>query len=210
MLLLRVVGATISLALAAPTFPVTRPMTAERLIELLPADAPTQPDMVFQNYPLVHRVDCEHSRGTAFRVGGPHWLSVAHVTDSVCAVEGHPLQMVEQDGAHDFSRFDTPDAVPNGFAIDCDGFRPGHWYWAVGHALGAPFQTAVAIYATIYRSDLNGQRIFVGVRTVIPGMSGGPVLDPETGKVVGTVNAYNAEDHLSFSRELRDTSLCPK
>jgi S1-C subfamily serine protease len=41
---------------------------------------------------------------------------------------------------------------------------------------------------------------------VIPGMSGGPVID-QTGAVVGTTNAYMPDTGISFSRDLRDTSF---
>jgi hypothetical protein len=41
-------------------------------------------------------------------------------------------------------------------------------------------------------------------------MSGGAVLDADTGAVVGTVNAANWEDGTSFSIPLSDTPVCKK
>jgi hypothetical protein len=201
----------LALALLAPSaaIPQTQPLRPQDLVKLLPAVEPQQPDIVFQNYPLVHRVDCFEGRGSAFRTGDNHWMSVAHVTKlRLCNIGGSPFAVTNQDGAHDFAQMDTPTGVPNGFPIDCGGFVPGRWYWAIGYAGGAAFQTAVAIYATIYTRTDDGERIFVGMHTVIPGMSGGPVLDPATGAAVGTVNAYNSDYRLSFSRELKDTSAC--
>jgi hypothetical protein len=185
------------------------PVSPNELIRLLPAATPQQSDLVAQEYPLVHRVDCFEGRGSAFRVGQNHWMSVAHVTAlHLCEIGGDPFTVTNQDGADDFAQMDTDTGVPNGLPIDCRGFVPGHWYWAIGYPGGHERQLAVAIYATIYTAEQNGQRIFVGVHTVIPGMSGGPVLDPQTGAVVGTVNAYDPDDHLSFSRELKDTAAC--
>lgn len=167
----------------------------------------SSPDVVFQNYPAVHRVDCDNWRGSAFRTGPHEYLSVAHVTiGEGCTIEGEPILRVTESTDKDFTELHTSRAG-NGYAIDCKGFIPGHWYWAVGFARGAGFQTAVAIYATYAMAD-NGERIFIGLHTVIPGMSGGPVIDPETGKVVGLVNMYNPEYNLSFSRELKETSAC--
>jgi hypothetical protein len=197
-----------TIVVASPAIPQTTPMTPGKLIKELPADEPTQPDVVFQNYPLVKRIDCAQGRGSGFRIGQRHMLSVAHVTAlSECGIGGFPISVTEQDGEHDFARLNSGESAPNGIAIDCRGFQPGHWYWAVGFAKGADFQTAVAIYATVFRGP-DGKRILIGQHTVIPGMSGGPVLDPATGAAVGTVNAYVPGDGLSLSRELKDTSVC--
>jgi hypothetical protein len=170
-----------------------------------PADAPDA--LLFVKYPLIHRVDCDEGRGTAFRVGVNHWLSVAHVTGMHnCTVDGNKIAVTEQDGGRDFARFDTMSAVPNGIRLNCHGFIPGHWYWSIGYARGAGFQTAVALYAT-YAKSPDGKRALIGPYNVIPGMSGGPIVDEE-GEVVGTVNAYIPGTPISLSRELKDTSIC--
>jgi hypothetical protein len=178
------------------------PALAFSLVSATPPDS-----KLFVNYPLVHKVSCDEGSGTAFRVGRNHWLSVAHVaTLSHCEIDGQRVTTTEIDGKHDFARMDTAFGVPNGLAVNCAGFIPGHWYWAIGHAKGLPFQTALAVYAT-YARDGNGKRVFIGEYDFIPGMSGGPVLD-ELGQVVGTVNAFIPGTPISLSRELRDTSIC--
>jgi hypothetical protein len=202
-------AAFLAMCLLTPAAAQTPPMTPAQLVRLLPAEQPEQPDMVLQDYPLVHRVDCFEGRGSAFRVGKNHWMSAAHVTRlHFCSVALSPLTVTYQDETADFAEFDTPLGVPNGFPIDCGGFKPGHWYWAIGYPNGGVQQIAIALYATIYRHDGDGFRIFVSPHDVIPGMSGGPILDPDTGAVVGTVNANNDEYNLSFSRELKDTVAC--
>ena len=88
--------------------------------------------------------------------------------------------------------------------VDCGGFVPGNTYWAYGQADGKPFQTRLQLTATWLRSP-EGLSVLVGPH-VIPGMSGGPIVGAD-GAVVGTVNAYNLLG-MSFSRELRGTSVC--
>jgi hypothetical protein len=156
-------------------------------------------------YAPVEQVFCAGSLGTAFRIRGGKFLSVAHVTSGEgCTIDGALLNAVPEEGL-DFS---VIEGLPKGmsFKINCDGFVPGQWYHAIGHARGLPAQTVVTIYATTYRHP-DGMVIFFGPQTVIPGMSGGPVLN-QAGEVVGMVNAYNPFFGLSFSRELKDTSLC--
>jgi hypothetical protein len=173
----------------------------------LAAPQPVYSPISFVQYPMVHRVDCAEGRGTAFRAGANHWISVAHVTAMHdCRIDGAPVTVTEQDGVNDFSRLDTATGAPNGFRINCHGFVPGQWYWSVGFAGGAPWQTALAVYAT-YAKAPDGKRVLIGPNDFIPGMSGGPVLN-EAGEVVGTVNAYVPGTPISLSRELKDTSAC--
>jgi hypothetical protein len=41
-------------------------------------------------------------------------------------------------------------------------------------------------------------------------MSGGPVLDAETGKVVGTINVYDEPSGMSGSVPLSETPVCKR
>jgi hypothetical protein len=169
--------------------------------------SPEQSQLAFPNYPQVKRVDCDEGRGTAWRLDGPHWASVAHVTAlHDCEIDGLPISVTEQDGGHDFARIDVGNSRLNGLKIDCHGFIAGEWYWSVGFAQGLPFQTAVAVYAT-YAKAADGKRVLLGQYNFIPGMSGGPVMDAQ-GNVVGVVNAFIPGTPISLSRELRQTSLC--
>jgi hypothetical protein len=181
------------------------------LLALVPVSATPQTtpasSLELVHYPLVHRVDCLEGRGTAFRVGGVHWLSVAHVTAlHACSIDGQAITVTEQDGKRDFAQLDAGIMPANGFKINCKGFIPGHWYFAIGYPQGGPIQVALALYAT-YAKTADGRRVLLGDYTVIPGMSGGPIL-AEDGSVVGVVNAYLPGTSISISRELRDTSVC--
>jgi hypothetical protein len=184
-----------------------RSVLACLLLAVPSSTAPATHDtLLFVNYPNVHRVDCVEGRGTAFRVGSTHWISVAHVASlHGCTVDGAPIAVTQLDYVRDFARFDTKGSG-NGLRVNCGGFVAGEWVWAIGHARGLPFQTAMALYVT-YAKMPDGKRILIGPATVIPGMSGGPLLD-SSGAVVGTINAYIPGTEISLSRDLRDTSIC--
>jgi hypothetical protein len=144
-------------------------------------------------------------KGTAFKTD-KGYVSVAHVTSLLgCSIEGVPIGAEPEDG--DFSRVDYKgDPRIRGFKVNCEGFIPGRWYHAVGHAGGYEWQTMQRHLATFKKAE-NGHRALLGNPTVIPGMSGGVYLN-EQGEAVGTINAYSPLFPVSFSRELRDTSLC--
>lgn len=170
------------------------------------SSAPPPEYIAFQNVPGVHLIDCTEGSGTAFRIGPHHLLSAAHVTAMHgCAIDGAPATVIQQDGARDFAQIDANVPGP-GLKVSCEGYRAGEWVWAVGYAHGAPFQTAIALYATYLKAG-DGKRVLIGPYTVIPGMSGGPIMNAR-GEVVGIVNAFIPDTEISFSRELKDTDLC--
>jgi hypothetical protein len=142
--------------------------------------------------------------GSAFRIGNGLFLSVNHVTSNHnCQMDGAPLKVLYHSG--DFSML--ADYRPGRFIpVDCSGFHEGQRYIAVGHARGMDDLTIVPLIAT--GKSVDGYAVLVGIFTVQPGMSGGAIVDADTGKVVGTVNAANWEDGTSFSIALKDTPVC--
>lgn len=152
------------------------------------------------------RVDCADSAGTAFRVGPNLYISVAHVTSGKgCTINSEPVKVTYTHG--DFTSFVSGDSSDKWLAIDCGGFVPKHHYIAIGYARDLDTLTSVDLTAT--GLNQGGEAILLGVFVVIPGMSGGPIVDAGTGSVVGTVNAYNQEVGASFSTPLKGTRLCP-
>jgi V8-like Glu-specific endopeptidase len=144
--------------------------------------------------------------GSAFRVGPTLMASVNHVTSSGrCLIDGKPIALAYQSPNSDYSEV-LGDEGPY-LTIDCGGYVKDRKYLAVGFARGQSPATTVEITATGEHSA-NGQAVLVGMVPVIPGQSGGPVIDEATGKVVGVVNAENFEAGLSWSLELRNTPLC--
>jgi hypothetical protein len=149
--------------------------------------------------------------GTAFRVGPDGLgLSVNHVTSvgGSCWVAGKPLNLAYKSPKLDFSEIEMDDGPY--LQIDCGGFVKGRNYLAIGFARGVSPATTVELTGTGATDPSNGQSILTGMVPVIPGQSGGPVIDEETGRVVGTVNAENFEEGLSWSVPLSSTPVCGK
>ena len=169
-----------------------------------PASLPAAPQ-VFGDYPLVKKVQCDEGSGTAFRVGRTRFLSVDHVTKHTnCRIEGVQF-WTQAEPKLDFSVLDVPLPRGGAFKISCEGFVRGRHYWAIGHAYGGP-QRVIGLYSYGYRAA-NGMDILIGSPTVIPGMSGGIVMN-SAGEAVGTVNMFSPFFPISLSRALKDTSLC--
>jgi hypothetical protein len=146
----------------------------------------------------------EITAGTAFRIGRL-FLSVNHVTSSGnCFIDGKPIKITWQSPTTDFSML-AADPGPY-IAVDCNGFVRGKKYLAIGYARGLPQTTLVELVGT--GEVKHGQALLAGMFTVVPGQSGGPIIDEETGKAVGTVNAENFEEGYSISVELKSTPVC--
>jgi hypothetical protein len=143
--------------------------------------------------------------GTAFRVGNGLLLSVNHVTSQTgCFIDGKPLVLRWKSPTEDFSMLDGDDGPF--LKVDCSGFIRGREYVAIGYARGLDKPTLVEMVATGETDD--GESTLVGMFTVIPGQSGGPIIDETTGRVVGTVNAENFEEGISYSVPLSSTPIC--
>lgn len=167
--------------------------------------SPVPPEPVYVHFTQVAQVLCVTSRGTAFRAGGK-WISVEHVTKGQgCFVENKPIGLGAVENGLDFSVIGP--AKYRGLKINCEGFKAGEYYWAAGYAEGLPVQRLITLQGTGEHDTSNGMAILYGSPTVIPGMSGGAVMN-SAGEVVGTVNMYARFLPLSMSRELKDTSLC--
>jgi hypothetical protein len=146
------------------------------------------------------------SAGTAFRIGPHLLLSVKHVTNiKNCAIDGEPIHVIYTSSKADFSML-SDDRIGGFLKVDCGGFVAGHRYVAVGHARAMDELTVVPMIATGKYED--GLSVLVGVFEVQPGQSGGAVIDLDTMKVVGTINAADWEEGLSFSTELSGTPVC--
>jgi hypothetical protein len=162
-------------------------------------------------HPFVKQVRCDKVRGSAFKVGANKYLTVNHVSENTgCKIEGNPIFVTYKDPKGDFSILSVYDPEPGGIEISCEGFKDGGVYNAIGFARGAPQSVSIMLRATSMinlPSLLRGWSMFMGVEYVIPGMSGGAILD-EQGRAVGMVNAYFAPFGLSWSRSLKDTALC--
>lgn len=172
-------------------------------LALLAAPASVAPAIPDGN--AIPMVSCNGSRGSAVRIG-PHLLVTAgHViVNEGCKINGEPVQVVYK-STNDFAIIRTEQTGPF-LKADCGGFIKDKAYSAVGHARGLPWLTTVSLIGTgLWNAGFAG---LWGVFTVIPGQSGGAVIDDETGKVVGVINWYDMQKGISGSVELKGTPLC--
>lgn len=163
---------------------------------------------IVTHHPYVERVFCNGGTGTAFKVASGQWVTVSHVSDNQgCTIDGKPVTVIENDAWGDFSIIDFPDNRQGGIEVNCQGFQDRQWYFGMGYGKGVPQFKAVR-HSTVL-SFLYGRRgwAILEANRFVPGMSGGPVFD-QTGRVVGTVNAYGIFERISFSLPLSGTSLC--
>ena len=185
---------------------------ASALLIPSPVAPATLPLMVIQPQSIL-QVICygkgEVWAGTAFRIGpGGLGASVNHVTSSggTCLIDGKPMNLAYKSSTYDFSEvlLDDGPYIP----IDCGGYIKGHKYLAAGYARGEPNIYTIELTAT-GETDHN-ESTLIGMLTVIPGMSGGVLIDEETGRAVGTINMDDFQDGVSWSVPLSVTPLCSK
>jgi hypothetical protein len=169
------------------------------------------PPVTFVPNPYIEKISCDGGSGTGFKLANGTWVSVWHVTRMEgCKIDGLPIILTHSDPHGDFSTFIVPgDNRRGGLKANCGGYRDGQWVHAQGHARGHPvIQSMPLMYSDAVQSLGFGRGWSVLVyNSVIPGQSGGPVLNGQ-GEVVGTVNAYNPFWPISFSRSLSRTILC--
>jgi hypothetical protein len=147
-----------------------------------------------------------YSAGSAFRVGPTLLVSAKHVTNFPhCFIDGREIHVTYTSPDKDFSLV-TDDVAGPAYTVDCRGYIAGRKYLALGHARGLDHITEVELEAT--GVTLGAFYALKGVFTVIPGMSGGVIIDAETYKAVGIVNTYDAPEGLSGSIPLKDTPVC--
>jgi hypothetical protein len=165
----------------------------------------------FVTHPYVEKVQCDRASGTAFKIKDGRWISVNHVTEnSGCKIDGKPITVISADPVNDFSIIDFPDNRTGGIPVNCNGFRDGAWYYGIGHGMGYATPQAKAVrYSAILTYFGSKKWGILQANRFVPGMSGGVVLD-SAGRAVGTVNAYGVWERISFSRQLRDTTVCAR
>lgn len=157
------------------------------------------------NYEAVKQVKCSGGTGTAFRIRGGDFVTAAHVTSiGGCTINGAPIEGSAEPPL-DFAIIKTASLPGDGFNVNCEGFKPGQWYFAVGYGSGFPWQTMTRLIATT--RTYNGMAVLQGHPSVVPGYSGGVFLN-EAGEAVGVVNMWSGGLPFSISLPLSETSLC--
>lgn len=172
---------------------------------LFPSPAVPQAQM-FIPVAAVPLVDCATTAGTAFRISPHLLLSVNHVVSGArCQIAGQPIHVEYNSRKADLAEL-SDERDGRWLKVDCGGFVAGHEYLAIGHARGMDELSSVKLTGTGMYD--HGMARLMGVFTAQPGQSGGPIVDAETGDVVGTVNAANWEYGATFSVELKGSWIC--
>jgi hypothetical protein len=163
----------------------------------------------YVQHPYVEKLTCGRASGTAFKISDGRWVSVDHVTSvGGCLLDGKPITVTHADPEGDFSTFTVDDDRRGGIEVSCGGFTDRQWYFGIGHGSGfhVPQMKSVR-YSVLFTLLAGGNWGILEANRFVPGMSGGVVLD-QTGRAVGTVNAFGIYQRISFSRQLRDTIIC--
>jgi hypothetical protein len=160
-------------------------------------------------YSSIKLIRCGRASGTLFQVAPGVLMTAAHVTrNGPCSVDDVPLEIMLEDNALDYALLRGTVGQP--MTLLCKEMKRGRTFYGIGYAGGryrmdsrlfAQSRTKANVEGTSY----SGMMRFGG--GVIPGMSGGPVIDGE-GRVVAIVNASNAELSTALGRSVKDTILC--
>jgi S1-C subfamily serine protease len=183
-----------------------------------PATLPKHNDI---NFELVRQIVCgdpeadRFGTGTAVIIADDIAMTAAHVVGVKCwdLRTRKEIQVYYVDYERDFALIRFP-TVPNQpvMPYDCSGFTPGSGYSAIGFARGE----RLVLNRLIATAEVSPPGTFIagkpssGLRLlrgeVIPGMSGGPVLN-ELGVIVG-MNSATDNRGIGLVRDLKDTVLC--
>jgi S1-C subfamily serine protease len=149
-------------------------------------------------------VSCKEATGTAFHIGGGRYVTANHVVvqgGGGCSINGKDATVTGQDEKNDVAELSGP-VIAAKFELDCDGFKAGQEYLAVGFAGGETLTRLPLLYSAFGRDPGNGNGQFIGAET-IPGMSGGAMISLSI-RVAGIVT----QRWPSRARALADTYLC--
>jgi S1-C subfamily serine protease len=176
------------------------------------------PDRFFINFTPIRHLYCGEFTGTGSIIDQDRVLTANHVVGAVkeCRDEDSDTvgQVIYQNPALDIAVIQFPVAhLPKRrMQYNCKGFEPGKIYYAIGWQNGTELVVNRVEGTKVFdnRADHSSGTLFNHVALVrgyiIPGMSGGPIVD-EKGVMVGTNQATN-HDGRSWARPITDTYLC--
>lgn len=160
-------------------------------------------------YSSIKLIRCGRASGTVFQIAPGVLMTAAHVTrNGPCSVDDVPLEITIEDDALDYALLGGTIGKP--MTLLCKEMKRGRTYYGIGYAGGryrmdsrlfAESRTEADVEGTSY----SGMMRFGG--GVIPGMSGGPIIDSK-GRVVAIVNASNSALSIALGRSVKDTRLC--
>jgi len=148
-------------------------------------------------------VVCTDRMGTAFHIGNGNYVTASHVVNGTkeCRIGVNPARVLKDDSAKDVAELAGPD-IGDRLRVDCGGFRPNRHYLATGYVGRINLVRLPLIYSAFGDDPDNGNGQFVGP-DIIPGMSGGPLLN-EGLRVSGVV----LQRFPARARSLGETFVC--
>lgn len=173
----------------------------------------------------IQKIEClkENDRfasGTIFYIGNDTFITAHHVVENrpLCRDYFTKEEMVidRVSERHDLATVKFKNLTglgSHGMKISCKGFKKGKTYNSFGFALGTVFvMNNFKATGKFTKADYKvNEKLYVGMRELkgmlIPGMSGGPIIDA-AGNVVGINNVTSHAGTKAFSYELKDTFLC--
>lgn len=170
----------------------------------------------------VERVDCafvaspgaspQYTVGTGIAISPSRVITAAHLippgaSRAICAVRGELTVEVTRDEHLDYAVLELPHNALQARAIDCQPLQTDTPYAAVGWAHGERLVQRSVDYITTVPLDKGRASIAHVSAFIEPGMSGGPVFDPQ-GAVVGIVLSGSEDAQFGGVRPIVETSIC--
>jgi hypothetical protein len=179
------------------------------------------------NLNAIRLIACDEGIGTGFLIGDDIVATAEHVSslsNCVDVASGNRLKSYLNDKANDFGLMTGVLPRTSYFKTSCTTYKKGRVYSAYGissfmsneYILRSVSVMATGTYKDVtFRDGSTSKGLSVLTGYNVQGMSGGPIVDIQTGKVVGIVNAgvnglFGIPVGVSYSYELSKTPLCNK
>ena len=156
------------------------------------------------------------ARGTGFIIARNVMVTANHVSSGrECsdASRGRTITPFIENYPTDFSLLTGNFGIDAQLPYSCGGMVEGRRYISIGFRNGTTLVQNTVLSSIKQNIKLTDGSMIFNLRrvqgTIIPGMSGGPVADYETGIIVAINTATNFQG-VGWVRELGDTPLCGK
>jgi hypothetical protein len=172
------------------------------------------------NLSAVRPITCDEGSGTGFVIDYNKLVTALHVADDTNCVDaetGVTLTTYHKDEKHDLAIMEGKYPVGGPYIkYSCEPYRTGRRYVSLGYRHMFRMDTLTASPGYTGPGYLVGGKPYPGMRLllggIVFGMSGGPIVDPETGYAHGLNNvaSWNNEGKIvkAYSYEFKDTALC--
>ena len=176
------------------------------------------PSGTMVNFKTIRRIMCSSYTGTGVVIGEGTMITAAHVIQptDICVDQesGQIGVVVYKDFSADVATVKfSKKLFSEKMEISCKGFKKGGRYFAIGYEHGESLVINRMVGSGVTEQVLtveggNYPQMSMLFGRIIPGMSGGPIVD-DKGRMVGMNNATDSQMR-GWSRSMRDTKYCAK